>query len=79
MSDKEHFTDVIGTGTQPLTDTTQTPGDKQGHMPTISSSNVTKGAGYHVAHRNPLYSGAEHTSLWELYQVANHVFVIVHA
>ena len=74
MSDEEHFTDVDSRALT-ITDDTQSPGDKLGHV-TTSSSHVTKGAGYHVAHRNPLYCGAEHSSLWELCQVLYRVWVL---
>ena len=68
-SDEEHFTDVDTTMLPSFGDT-QSPNNipEEGHV-TMSESHVTRGVGYHVAHRNPLYSGAEHTCLWELSQV----------
>lgn len=66
-SDEEHFTDV-DPNVPPSGQEVQSPDSEQDHV-TASGSHVTKGTGYHVAHRNPLYSGAEHTCLWELSQV----------
>lgn len=69
ISDEEHFTDV-DTARLPSLDGTQSPNNKteEGHV-TTPKGHVTGGVGYHVSHRNPLYSGAEHTCLWELSQV----------
>ena len=68
-SDEEHFTDV-DTATLPSFKGTQSHDSdpEEGHV-TTPDSRVTRGVGYCVAYRNPLYSGAEHTCLWELSQV----------
>ena len=68
-SDEEHFTDV-DTTTLPSSEGTQSHGDdpEGGHV-TTPDDHVTRGVGYRLAYRNPLYSGAEHTCLWELSQV----------
>ena len=56
-SDEERFVDV-DSNVQPV----------EGHV-TKGVSHVVNEIGYRVTHRNPLYCGAEHTSLWELSQV----------
>jgi hypothetical protein len=70
-SDEEHFTDIDtatlssseGTCTQSQNDVPE-----EGHV-TTPGDHVTRGVGYRIAYRNPLYSGAGHTCLWELSQV----------
>lgn len=66
-SDEEHFTDAVS-NRPPSFEDTQSPDNKGDHV-TTPRGHVTGGLGYHVTHRNPLYSGAEHTCLWELSQV----------
>ena len=68
-SDEEHFTDV---------DTTTLPSFEgiQSHSDDPEGGHVTRGVGYRIAYRNPLYSGAEHTCLWELSQVHVHVLFL---
>ena len=73
-SDEEHFTDV-DTTRLPSFEGTQSPDDKESHV-TVPDGHVTRGVGYHVAHRNPLYSGAEHTCLWELSQVPYMAYIL---
>ena len=77
-SDEEHFTDV-DTATLPSFKRTQSHDNdpEQDHV-TTPDSHVTRRVGYRVAYRNPLYSGAEHTCLWELSQVQMHTLCIVH-
>ena len=74
-SDEEHFRDV-DTSRLPICEGTQSPDDEEGHV-TLPDSHMTRGVGYHVAHRNPLYSGAEHTCLWELSQVPYILYDII--
>ena len=75
-SDEEHFTDVDTTTLLSFEGTQSHSDAPEGDHVTSPGDHVTRGVGYRIAYRNPLYSGAEHTCLWELSQVHVHVLFL---